>query len=80
MRKLLVKILLTLLRWLDYSPSGLSSDLLYAARMATREAEKKGAGRAGEAKRAQALRMLLNLRPKDSRRDIGRAIEECLPR
>lgn len=79
MRKALVSILLTLLGWLGYSPSGLPFVLLEAARTATQEAERKFPGRAGQAKRAQALRMLLNLCPDASERDLGRAIEECLP-
>lgn len=80
MRNLLVKILLTLLRWLGYSPSGLPLVILEAARIATREVERKSVSWSGEAKRAQALRVMMNLCPEASERDIGRAIEECLSR
>ncbi len=80
MRKTLVKFLLMLVRWLGYSPDGLSKGILAAARIATREAEHKGLEKAGEAKRAQALRMMLNLCPDESHRDIALAIERCLPR
>ena len=80
MRKGLVKFLLMLVRWLGYSPYGLSESLLEAAWIATREAERKGRERTGEAKRAQTLRMLLNLCPDESERDIAKAIEVCLPR
>lgn len=80
MKKLLVNILLTLLRWLGYSAYGLSKEVLKAAYIATREAERKFPSRSGEAKRAQALRVLLNLCPNESERDIGKAIEVCLPR
>lgn len=50
-----------------------------AARYATDEAEKKGGARSGEAKRAQALRMMMNLVPDASHREIALAIELCLP-
>ena len=80
MKKILVNFLLTLLRWLGHSPSGLPETLLEKARSATRQAEEKFPGRAGQAKRAKALYTLLNTCPEESERDIGRAIEECLPR
>ena len=79
MKKRFIKFLLFLLRKLGYSPYGLSYELLWAALQATAEAERKGAGRSGEAKRAQALRMMLNLCPDASERDICLAIELCLP-
>ncbi len=80
MRKLLVNFLLTLVGWLGYSPYGLSKEVLKAASIATREVERKAVEWSGEAKRAQALRVMLNLCPNESERDIGKAIEVCLPR
>ena len=79
MKKRLVKFLLFLLHKFGYSPYGLTYELLEAARQATAEAERKGGERSGEGKRAQALRMMLNLVPEASQRDIGLAIELCLP-
>jgi hypothetical protein len=80
MRKRLSNLLLTLVKWLGYSPYGLSFSILAAARQATAEAERKGGEKSGEAKRAQALRMMMNLVPEASHREIGLAIELCLPR
>lgn len=80
MRKPLVKLLLYFLALLGYTPYGLPKHVLAAARQATREAERKGGEKSGEAKRAQSLRMMLNLVPEVSQRDIGLAIELCLPR
>jgi hypothetical protein len=79
MRKRLVKFLLFLLDKLGYSPYGVTHELLEAAHQATAEAERKGSAKSGEAKRAQALRMMLNLVPDASQRQIGLAIELCLP-
>lgn len=79
MKKLLVKLLLVLLRFVKYDPHGIHQGVLEAARIATREAERKGAAKSGEAKRAQALRMMLNLCPGSSHREIALAIELCLP-
>jgi hypothetical protein len=80
MRKLLVNILLTLVRWLGYSPYGLSKEVLKAAYIATREVERKFPSRSGEGKRAQVLRVLMNLCPNESEGDMGKAIEVCRPR
>lgn len=80
MKNLLVNFLLMLLRWLGHSPSGLPLGILEAARFATEEVEKKSLNMnwSGEAKRAQALRALMNLCPGERERDLGRAIEESL--
>lgn len=80
MRKFLVKVLLTLVSWLGYSPHGLPSSLLEAARFATDEVERKAVEWSGQAKRAQALRALMNLRPDTSERDLDFAIDVCLRR
>jgi hypothetical protein len=82
MKARLIQFLLFLLAKLGYKPFayGLSDRLLAAAHQATAEAERKGGAKSGEAKRAQALRMLLNLVPDASQRQIGLAIELCLPR
>ena len=80
MRKLLVKFLLALLRMLKHDAHGIHQGVLAAASIATREAERKGGAKSGEAKRAQALRMMMNLCPGSSHREIALAIELCLPR
>ncbi len=80
MRKTLVNILLILLRWLGYSSSGVPLYVLEAAQLATEQVERKFPGRTGQVKRAKALYTLLNTCPDASEREIGRAIEECLPR
>jgi hypothetical protein len=80
MKKVLVNILLTLLRWLGYSPSGVPLYVLEAARAAAAQVERKFPTGAGQAKRAKALYVLLNTCPDASERERGRAIEECLPR
>ena len=77
--KMLIRLLLALLKWLGYSPHGLPLEILAAARQATAEAERKGGAKSGEAKRAQALRMLMNLVPNATQREIALAIELCLP-
>jgi hypothetical protein len=80
MKERLINLLLAMLRWLKYDSHGIHQGVLEAARIATREAERKGGEKSGEAKRAQALRMMMNLCPGSSHREIALAIELCLPR
>ena len=81
MKERIIQLLLFLLRKLGYESYGanLSSQILLAALIATTEAERKGKGKSGEGKRAQALRMMMNLVPDASHREIALAIELCLP-
>jgi len=81
MKELLINLLLYLLGKLGYEfyAANIAPKILLAAEVATAEAERKGGAKAGEAKRAQALRMMLNLVPDASHRDIALAIELCLP-
>ena len=87
MKARLIKWLLFLLGKLGYrlfagyqlSAYGLSDRLLAAGLQATAEAERKGGEKSGEGKRAQALRMMMNLVPEASHREIALAIELCLP-
>ena len=81
MKERLINLLLYLLGKLGYElyAANIAPEILLAAGIATAEAERKGGARSGEAKRAQALRMMLNLVPEASQRDIGLAIELCLP-
>jgi len=80
MRKLLVRILIRLLDWLDYSPDGLPEVVLRNAEFAVEQVQQKFGDSSGERKRAQAFRMLLNLCPEADHRDLGYAIEKCLRR
>lgn len=80
MRKILIKILLALLRWLNYSPYEIDEGVLRCAKIATAMAEKKARGQSGQGKRAQALRMLMNLCPHEKERDLDFAIDICLRR
>ena len=81
MKERLINLLLYLLNKLGYElyAANIAPEILLAAGIATAEAERKGKGKSGEGKRAQALRMMLNLVPTASQRDIGLAIELCLP-
>ena len=81
MKVFLIKLLISWLLKLGYQffVHGLSKFVLEAAHQATAEAERKGGEKSGEAKRAQALRMMLNLTPDASHREIALAIELCLP-
>ena len=82
MRTRLIQLLLFLLRKLSYEfyEPNLSPEIMLAAAIATTEAERKGGAKSGEGKRAQALRMMMNLVPGASHREIALAIELCLPR
>ena len=81
MRTLLIKLLMSWLRKLGYQSfmHCIPEHVLAAARQATAEAERKGGAKNGEGKRAQALRMMMNLTPEANHREIALAIELCLP-
>ncbi|KKL26369.1 hypothetical protein LCGC14_2395990 [marine sediment metagenome] len=81
MKAYLIRLLVSWLVRLGYRlvMHGLSNFVLNAARQATAEAERKGGEKSGEGKRAQALRMMMNLVPEASHREIALAIELCLP-
>ena len=81
MKERLINLLLYLLSKLGYELYGanIAPEIMLAAAIATAKAERKGGAKSGEGKRAQALRMMMNLVPEASPRDIGLAIELCLP-
>jgi hypothetical protein len=60
------------------SKHGLSDGLFEHTQFAVEHVAKKFPNTSGELKRAQAFRVLLNLEPEVSHRDLGLAIELCL--
>lgn len=80
MRKLFIKMLLALMRWVNYSPYEIDEGILRCAKIATAEAERKGKLQSGQGKRAAALRMMMNMCPHEKERDLDWAIDICLRR
>lgn len=79
MRQLLIRLLLWILRKLGWQPDmgDLPVPVVLAARMAVAQVEQKFKGTSGEFRRAQALRMILNI-TNCRERDAALAIERCL--
>lgn len=62
------------------SRHGISDEVFEHAEFAVQHVAKKFPGTSGDLKRAQAYRVLMNLEPEVSHRDLGLAIELCLRR
>ena len=78
MRKLLIRFLHWLLSLLETK-----SNIAAHAEFVIRQIEEKFHGTSGEVKRAQALRMMLNITNASERecaKAIEEAVEQCLPR